>query len=488
MKRRFSYILICVVIGIVVGYVTGYHLSLKGVGLLFILLFLYNVLFDRNETMVVGVLFVLLGSFVYGNVMLSTTIFKNAEVVPEVIGSITQQLRSQRGFVEYEFNLEYVMGGEGQVAINEKALLRLTQPMGQASYYQPGDWIKLSHIKVKNTLDGESLQGYDFYLKGRGYQSIIETNGNQTMKLQSQDWNLRQTSDKMKKSVEYYFDDLLAEKNSRLIKSIIFGNQGYLSREELDLFSKAGTAHIIAVSGLHVGLFVLLIQETLRILGMGRNQTLLITAIIILFYGYLVNFPVSIIRASSMYYLYLLAYFLRRRYDSINMLCLVAVILLIINPLQLFSISFQLSFVATLSILLLYKPICDRLGSLPKKVKQLMAITLAAQIGTIPIIAYHFQQVSVVSLLTNIAIVPILAPLLIVALCGFAISFISFGLSQLIAYSVNGLLSYIFWIMEGANQIPFSSLSTGAIDIFVILCYYLILTAIRLNLRRKEIS
>ena len=108
----------------------------------------------------------------------------------------------------------------------------------------------------------------------------------------------------------------------------------------------------MAVSGLHVGLMAIVADKFLRLITIGKNKRLYLTMIILIFYGYMVYFPASIVRAGVMYLLYITAYFLHKRYDSVNALFFIGFMLLIRRPLIVHSISFQLSFMATLSILL----------------------------------------------------------------------------------------------------------------------------------------
>jgi len=200
----------------------------------------------------------------------------------------------------------------------------------------------------------------------------------------------------------------------------------------------------------------------------------------------MVYFPVSIVRAGFMYILYVIAYFLHRRYDSINALFFIAFTLLIHKPIAIFSVSFQLSFIATLSILLL-SPIFNKI--LSRKIGflgSLLAVTLAAQIGTLPIMAYHFKQLSVISLATNLLIVPLLAPILSIAFISVLFGIISFRIGFLINKITNNLLNYINWISAKCAIIPYGSFEINQVKIIYIFGYYILLSIIYFTYKQYE--
>lgn len=211
---------------------------------------------------------------------------------------------------------------------------------------------------------------------------------------------------------------------------------------------------------------------------MGRNKRLYLTMFILIFYGYMVYFPISIVRAGAMYFLYVAAYFLERRYDSINALFFIGFILLIYRPMTIFSISFQLSFMATLSILLLSPILNEKLNKITGPLSSLLSVTLAAQIGTLPIMAYHFNQVSLISLLTNLLIIPIISPMLSIAFFSILIGAVSFRLGFFINKITNHLLNYINWITMKCSAVPYGNFKVDEIKPIYIFSYYIVLGAI----------
>ena len=140
---------------------------------------------------------------------------------------------------------------------------------------------------------------------------------------------------------------------------------------------------------------------------------------VLAFYIVVTGGVASVIRASIMTWIYLFSRVISKKYDGISALSLAGLIILIPNPLLIFTASFQLSFLAAFSIILFYSPILEyllKIRFMPPVIGQLLAVTLAAQLGTLPISIFHFHQLSIISPITNLLIIPSLGILLITSL------------------------------------------------------------------------
>jgi len=153
-----------------------------------------------------------------------------------------------------------------------------------------------------------------------------------------------------------------------------------------------------------------------------------------------------------------------------------------------FSISFQLSFTATLSILLI-SPILNKL--LSNKIgflSLLLSVTLGAQIGALPIMAYHFKQISLISLVTNLLIVPMLIPMLSTVFLSILLGTVSFRIGFIINQITNNILNYINWISTKCAIIPYGSFEIRELKIIYILGYYILLSIIYFTYKQKQNS
>ena len=149
---------------------------------------------------------------------------------------------------------------------------------------------------------------------------------------------------------EQSIDKAFDGQSRAILKGLILGERGEITPEIKEAFSKTGFMHGLAVSGLHVGFIVLIFSTIFKLLQIPYRPNLLLTMFSALFYMFLIGFKPPVVRATIIIELYLLGLILQRRSNPLNLLATAALIILMINPLELFQASFQLSFVAVLSI------------------------------------------------------------------------------------------------------------------------------------------
>ncbi len=493
MKRPFVTLCIFLFIGIMVSYLFNYFIPIYYV-IFFVLLALISFLiYERAFNILFIFTIIILGVYLYGQSIIGDRLLEMFAPDSIMRVKVLREGSFRKGYNEYEIEIINIFVDEKNrgVKISQKAQLNIYQSSTEDFMPTVGDIIEIKNAGVRKLLrdyEKNTTDGYELFLKSKGLEYILNVSAKDIAKtnINFKYIDILDKSYKAKIYLECFLDSTLDFENSNILKSIIFGNQGYLSRDKLDVFSKTGTAHIMAVSGLHVGLMVMVIDRFLKLLKIGKNKRLYFTMIVLIFYGYMVYFPVSIVRAGFMYLLYVIAYFLQRRYDSINSLFFIGFILLIYRPMTIFSISFQLSFMATLSILLLSPILNKKLNKIIGPLSSLVSITLAAQIGTLPIMAYHFNQISLISLITNLLIVPMISPMLSIAFVSILGGIISFKLGFLINRITNHLLNYINLIAIKCAAIPYGSFEINEIKPTYILGYYAILSIIYFLLYKKN--
>ncbi|MDR5657960.1 ComEC/Rec2 family competence protein [Serpentinicella sp. ANB-PHB4] len=370
-------------------------------------------------------------------------------------------------------------------AFGEKILLRVSD---LEEKFKPGDRIRINRYRIE-PIDVDA-NDYFMYVRSQNIYSIINTYQKDIGLIKEGERSPAGIAFTTRTYAESYLDESFKINQSNFLKSLIFGNQGYLSPESREVYSKSGTAHIIAVSGLHVGLLILFIHYGLAAIDIGKKKIKMITVFFLLFYAYIVNFPVSILRAMSMYYLYILAYLTERKYDPINALALIAFVLVLYNPYVLFSVSFQLSFMATLSILLFYKLIEVYLEKFihNPKIKSLLAVTLSAQLGTMPIIAFHFNYISFISIIANLLIVPVIGVLIALVLMSIIIGVLSSQIASLLNIVISAFVSYIHIIATICSRFFLAGINIDNFQAKYALFYYLILCFLYNILNKKHID
>ena len=193
-----------------------------------------------------------------------------------------------------------------------------------------------------------------------------------------------------------------------VIAAMALGDKSALDSNTRNSYSISGASHILAVSGLHVGI---IFQLFIFLLG-GRKYsfyTIALSLISIWTYVFLIGLPASAVRAAIMLSAYSISLAFHRTGLPLNTLAAAYIFMLFISPLYLFELSFQLSFLAVASILLFFPPLYSLLTIRSRFVRWawgLLCVSLAAQIGTLPVIVYYFGRISCYSLLTNYIAIP----------------------------------------------------------------------------------
>lgn len=275
----------------------------------------------------------------------------------------------------------------------------------------------------------------------------------------------------------------LPEQHAGLLSAMLVGYREGLSKEMEEEFSDAGISHIIAVSGTHVVFIMAPLSLIFKKLRFNEKVTSIIIIIVLIMFVFITGFQASVLRAVIMGVVMLTGRILRRETDTLTSISFAAMLLLLYNPYNLFDIGFQLSFAATLSLVLFYKSISDQIKSvlerinlsyIPDILTDNVAITLAAQIGVLPITVLYFNKISTFSVITNLLVVPLLQTITILGFIMVIISFISLFFFQLVANINCILLSFILLVTKVNSGLPFSVVRIATPPFLFIAIYYLV--------------
>ena len=266
----------------------------------------------------------------------------------------------------------------------------------------------------------------------------------------------------MRDTFRYLYKD-----TSNFINSFLLGMKDDLSEEEKEMFSKTGTSHVIAISGLHTNIICILIAYVIR--GINKLYKLFILIVIMVLYSIMVGFSPSIVRAVAFVAVMYLSVFLFKKRDGITTLSLIASLLIINNPYTIYNVSFQLSFLATLSILYFNKMIRKRLKF------DIISMTIAANILTMPVVYYVFGGIPILSILGNIVIIPFIG--IIMNLSIFSILFFEFSLNitKVIVYVNKNLINMVYYILDKLSQIEIGYIEVENPNIKYVIIYYVLI-------------
>lgn len=277
-------------------------------------------------------------------------------------------------------------------------------------------------------------------------------------------------------------ENIPGEKELGLAEALLIGYKEDLDKTLVQSYSNTGVVHIIAISGLHLGLIYWLLLVMLRPLQKRRfakwMSPLLVMAGLWLF-TLLAGAQPSILRSALMFTCIVLAESVSRSSNIYNNLALSAFILLCINPYWLWDVGFQLSYAAVLSIVVFMKPIYNLIYVKNKLLDlcwKMNAVTIAAQLLTIPISIYHFHQFPVYFLLTNFVAVPLSSLVLLAEIFLCAVSFIPF-LAGLAGQFISWLIGIMNAYIGKVERLPFSTWEGLQIDVWQTVLLYLFTAA-----------
>ncbi len=267
-----------------------------------------------------------------------------------------------------------------------------------------------------------------------------------------------------------YLLDILQKKGLKgeeyaVASAILLGYSDKIDAKLLQEYSGAGAMHILCVSGLHVGIVYVVFSMLLFFLGKTDRSRFLKSLLLILLiwaYAILTGLSPSVMRASAMFSLVAIGQNMRRDTNIFNTLSASAFILMLIDPLIILNLGFQLSYSAVLGIVLLQPPIYRIFtikSKLLDKIWTIIAVSIAAQIGTLPITLYYFHQFPNYFILTNILVIPSSAVVIYTGVAVLLFSFIPY-LSVFLANSLSWMIKAMNFGISGIESLP-GSVSQG---------------------------
>jgi competence protein ComEC len=274
---------------------------------------------------------------------------------------------------------------------------------------------------------------------------------------------------------------------SALLSGILLGVDNDIPASIQTAFRVTGTTHIIAISGFNISILAALFSSVFyRLLGTRKGA--LATTLTLFVYVILCGASPSVVRAAIMGSLGLFASLVGRRQVGINSLAFVAMLMCLFNPYLPWDVSFQLSFLSTLGLILFAEPMVNwlktfftrfpptrSLESLAEKIGEYCFFTFAALIMTFPVMAYHFQSLSWLSLVTNPLILPVQPLVMILGGLSLLLGMIWLPLGQLVAYLAWPFVAYTIKLVEWLSNLAGNSSGSLSVGMGFVFFFYLAL-------------
>jgi competence protein ComEC len=349
--------------------------------------------------------------------------------------------------------------------------IRLYLPKSDSTKLHYGDVIESSAVMyaIKNRA------GLDFdyrkYMKHKRIYHNVFLKNNSYIKVASNQYNpIKYAARKINKTFcNRLLRSGLGKQEAALATGMLLGDKHLIDYEIKRTFSTSGLGHVLCVSGLHIGLIIGLFNILLKRISQNHTYFLYSKILLILlafFISFITGFTPASLRAAVMFSVLITDIYFGKNYDKLNLLSLVALIFLLCNPLLLFDISFQLSFLAMAGIYTIF-PVFESLYEhhkqrklLNKIIRKLLLnaeISISAQVFVIPLIAYYFRQIPTYFLLANIVVVPFVSLILgmiILILVFVDVPFVGDILAFATDIMLKGLIIFTSWV----DKLPFSTI------------------------------
>jgi len=428
-SKIFLYLCLSFVFGIAVSsFLTVSQLIM--LGFLFLGVLLISVFWQHKKSVVVGfcLLFLVLGIWRY-QAVLSNVIHPQEQNIT-FIGTVVQEPDIR------ENNTKLTLVEASPRSIQGKILVTVNR----YPEYHYGDKLKITgQLQIPGVFEDFNYQNYlakDGIYSVMYYPAVEPIDENQGNFVYAK---ILQLKDKLREPIEQN----LSPPQSSILAALLLGDKRRMSTDLKEKLNQAGVRHITAISGMHIMILSGILMYLALALGFSRSRAFYFTLFLLISFIIMIGLPASAIRAGIMGGLFLLAQKVGRPQAGGRAIVLAASFMLAVNPLLLKSdVGFQLSFLAVMGIIYL-------MPFLQKFLKfRILAMTLSAQIFTLPILIYNFGYVSKVAILTNILIVPLLAYLMGLGFIFILVGLIFQPLSWLFSWPVWLLLTYIVKIVE----------------------------------------
>ena len=374
-----------------------------------------------------------------------------------------------------------VNGKEQAVNGKEQAVDGKKQAVDGQSAPRPGDHIYINaRVGEVHTAGNPGAFDYARFLRRQGISGRAYVAGNRwkVRAMADAEVSLRLRMARYRQSLSAQYFSHLGSEEAAIAAAMSLGDKRSLAAAQRQSFSATGVSHVLALSGLHLGilfsLYSLLFVNRLRS-RRGRVFASLLGVALLWGFALLVGFPLSLVRATVMFMLWQLSVVLYSERSSLNNLALAALLILLFSPASLFDIGFQLSFTSVFFILLLTphipRPRWLRRSRLLALLYGWLTVSIVAQIGTGPLVAYYFHTIPLVGLLGNLLAIPLAYVILGLALVFFLIPGFQGLTATLLGWCIRCLTGAVGWM----SAWPYSHIRAYPHWAEVMVCYVLLL-------------
>ncbi len=255
-----------------------------------------------------------------------------------------------------------------------------------------------------------------------------------------------------------------------MIKALMFGQRQELSTELKTDFSRVGVIHVLAISGLHIGILYFFIVRFLTLFRLEIRLIYGFSLIVLWLFALISGFAPPVVRAVTMFTVFALTKFLRRSQSNANSLAISFFIMLCFNPDYIYEVGFQLSFLAVFSIVYFYpiiQPFANSKWRVIKYFKEIIAVSLVVQIGILPLSIYYFHEIPLLFLVGNVIVIPLVTLILGMLLVLLFLNYLSVVVALAVGKLVSGLIGFMNELIRLVGQLSIYNVQQLSLDGFL---------------------
>lgn len=482
------YCLVSFAVGIGMGYIFSWNLLYIGGFFAVILLVVVGTIYYKKYQMTIIALvclFLVMGivrsiqdnavavsdicHFAGRNVVMYGTVAKVGKEFDEVSENLVSQ---------YDIKTKYVRSSSNELLpVSGGVRLWLRQSPKRMLSLFPGDTIVVQgRVRLPHGYNNPGSIDWVGMLRRQGITALMTAKSNNacvTARGSKYGWKYLLYS--WRKYVQQLMNLAMPSADTAILSGMIFGGYIGISPMVIKDFSTTGIVHILSVSGTHIALVAGCLFWFGRRLHLGELITAIGAAIAVCLYAVISGLTPPVVRSAIMGLMALAALAFGREKDAPLALFFSAFIMLFVEPSLLYDISFQLSFCSTTGLIFLYKKCLNLLSWLPEWLAGAFAVTLAAQLGVFPFIAWYFNSFSVSSFMANLVIVPIIEIVVIIGLLGIGISVISLTAGKVILVVGSLLIGLVTFLTAILAKVPGANIYIPSMNWLSGLVYYMLI-------------
>jgi competence protein ComEC len=490
-KQPFVVLTTFLSLGILIGYNVVFSLKeLTEITTLILLLGIYTYKKDKTNALVTQLL--IASSFTIVGILLihfqqidfkNTPSSKKFQKDDLLLVEINELEASHKTWKKMVGNICSTIRNKQQNTVNEPIVMYVKT---NDFHYEPGDLLLVSSTvnAIKNAGNPGEFDAKSYWSK-KGIRSMLFIGDKEaTLVKHTEPAFISKLLNKLRNYLKSSLEKHLKGKELAIALALILGDKSLLDSEITASFTNTGAMHVLAVSGLHIGIIMQIMMVFLSQFAsfISRKNAVILVVVTMWIYAFITGLSPSVLRAVFMFSVLSYAQITGKNYNAINTLFFTGFVLQLVNPYTIFDIGFQLSFLAMLGIFLFYKPIDELLifkNKLLQKVWQGTAIGFAAQLMTTPLSLYYFHQFPNYFILTNIGLMASSSLILGFGLLLFSIQW--WGLfvrwtSWILTVSISLSLLFIEWVEKLPGAVAYGyeiSIYTVLIACLLILFLFL---------------